>query len=408
MKRMENHTIVIFGGAGDLARRLLIPGLGEYAESLRIIGVGREDVDYPALVAKSGAEHLAADAEFIVADATDPADLRRVLEAAGEGAVLYFALPPAVSVAAVEVLADVDLPADLLFAMEKPYGGSAEEAEELDRRLLAVTDEEHIFRVDHFLCEAAVANLSGLIRANLPLGATWSGEFIEAVDIIYDETLALEGRAEFYDSTGALRDMIQSHLLQVMAHILCVDGRAEPAGVLAVTSVVGGSVHRARYVGYVDEEGVDPSRGTETLVQLDLAVDLPRWRDTRIRLRSGKAIGDPEQAVTVHYRAAEGRAPARLVLPFADDMLLELNVPDPGDAGDLRRVTLHSGTVPSRLSPYGQVVRALFAGDHSVEVPVGTPQRAWEILRPVLDAFEAGEVPLEEYPVGSAGPDGWR
>ena len=414
MKRMENHTIVIFGGAGDLARRLLIPGIGEYSDSVRIIGVGREDVDYPALVAKSGAEHLAADAEFIVADATDPADLRRVLEAAGEGAVLYFALPPAVSVAAVEVLADVDLPADLLFAMEKPYGGSAEEAEELDRRLLAVTDEEHIFRADHFLCEAAVANLCGLIRANLPLGATWSGEFIEAVDIIYDETLALEGRAEFYDSTGALRDMIQSHLLQVMAHILCVDGRAEPAGVLAVTSVVGGSVHRARYTAgadlpaYVDEEGVDPGRRTETLVQLELQVDLPRWRGTRMFLRSGKAIGDPEQAITVHYRAPEGLAPARLVLPFEDDMLLELNVPDPGDPEDLQRATLHSETVPSQLSPYGRVIRALLTRDSAVEVPVGTPQRAWEILDPVLEAFAADEIPLEEYPAGSGGPEAWR
>ncbi|NLA55455.1 MAG: glucose-6-phosphate dehydrogenase [Corynebacterium humireducens] len=398
------HTIVILGGAGDLARRLLIPGLGEYAESARIIGVGRTSVDYPALVAESGAEHLAEGAEFLAADATDPADLRRVLDATGEGAVLYFALAPEVTVKVVTALADVDLPADLLLAVEKPYGRSAEEADELDRRLLALTDEEHIFRVDHFLCEAALTNLSGLIRANLPLGATWSGEYVEAIDIIYEESLALEGRAEFYDSTGALRDMVQSHLLQVMAHLLCADGRAEPAAVLDATSVIEGSVRRARYDTYAAEEGVDPSRGTETLVQLDLTVDLPRWQGTRVRLRSGKAIGDPEQAVTVHYRAAEGLAPARLVLPFADDMLLELNVPDPGDVEDLRRVTLHSDTVPSRLSPYGRVMRALLTGDHSVAVPVGTPQRAWEILRPVLEGFASGEIPLEEYPAGSAGP----
>lgn len=411
---MESQTIVILGGAGDLARRLLIPGIGEYSDSVRIIGVGREEVDYPALVAEAGAGHLAENAEFLTADVTEPDDLRRVLDKAGEGAILYFALPPAVSGEAIEALADLDLPADLVFAMEKPYGESAEEADELDRLLLAITDEDHIFRVDHFLLEAAVNNLTGLIRSNIPLRETWMSEDIEAIDIVFDETIGLEGRAEFYDSTGALRDMVQSHLLQVMAHILCIDGRAEPSGVLEATSVVEGSVRRARYTAgadlpaYVDEEGVDPGRRTETLVQLELQVDLPRWRGTRMFLRSGKAIGDPEQAITVHYRAPEGLAPARLVLPFEDDMLLELNVPDPGDPEDLQRATLHSETVPSQLSPYGRVIRALLTRDSAVEVPVGTPQRAWEILDPVLDAFAADEIPLEKYPAGSGGPEAWR
>lgn len=395
---MDTRTFIILGGAGDLARRLLLPGIAEfselYGEQVRVIGVGREEVDYPA--------------EFIVGDATQAADLRRVLAEAGEDAVLYFALPPAVSAQAIEALADVDLPADLTFAMEKPYGESAAEADDLDARLLSITNEDKIFRVDHFLCEAAVSTLTGLVQGNVPLGSTWSAADIEAIDIVFDETLALEGRAEFYDATGALRDMIQSHLLQVLAHILCVDGRARPAGVLDATTVVEGSARRARYEGYAEEEGVDPQRGTETLAQLDLEVDLPRWRGTRMRLRSGKALGDPEQAITVHYRAAEGLSPARLVLPFADEMALEFNVPDPGDRDETGRITLHSGTVPSRLTPYGRVVRALLHDDHSVEVPAGTPQRAWEILRPVLDAFEAGEIPLEEYPRGSAGPEGWR
>ncbi|MDO5668797.1 MAG: glucose-6-phosphate dehydrogenase [Corynebacterium sp.] len=410
-------TVIILGGAGDLARRLLLPGIAEFASlhdtSVRVIGVGRDEVDYPSLVAESLSgvdvpDVLSAEATFVVADATDSEDMGRVLGEAQGTTVLYYALPPSVSVDSIAALEKVELPADLVFAMEKPYGETAEEADDLDRQLLAVTDEDHIFRVDHFLCEAAVTNLAGLIRANLPLRATWSSDYIEAIDIVFDETLGLEGRAEFYDSTGALRDMIQSHLLQVLAHVLCVDGRAEVSDVLDATSVVEGSARRARYAGYAEEEGVDPARGTETLAQLDFAVDLPRWAETRIRLRSGKALGNPEQAIIVHYRAEAGKAPARLVVPFADNLLLELNIPDPGDPGDLERATLHSDTVPSRLSPYGRVARALLTGNHSVEVPVGTPQRAWEILRPVLDAFAADEIPLEEYPAGSAGPEGWR
>lgn len=424
---MSTQTIVILGGTGDLARRLLLPGIGEYVArsgtSVRVVGVGRDGVDYPEVVAASLSaagvpDSLSDAAVFLTADATDPEDLRTVLAEAGERGVLYYALPPAVAVDSIAALEGLDLPADLVFAMEKPYGETAEEADELDRRLLAVTDEEHIVRVDHFLSEAAVSNLAGLVAANLPVRATWSSGYIEAIDVLFDETLGLEGRAGFYDSTGALRDMIQSHLLQVLAHILCADGHAGPAEVLDATTVVEGSVRRARYTaGTVDgrtlpdysaEEGIDPARGTETLVQLDVTVGLPRWEGTRMRLRSGKAIGEPEQAITVHYRAVEGRAPARLVLPFADDVLLEVSIPDPGDTGDLERVTLHSDTVPSRLSAYGRIARAVLTRDTSAEVPVGTPQRAWRILQPVLDAFRADTIPLEEYPAGSAGPEEWR
>lgn len=417
---MNAQTLIILGGAGDLATRLLIPGIGEYCArydaDVRLIGVGREEVDYPDLVAtslagagvKDAPDSLAADATFLVADATDPEDLKKILAEAGEGrTVLYYALPPAVSVSSIEALQDLDLPAELFFAMEKPYGETAEEADQLDATLLAVTDEEHIVRVDHFLCEAVVTNLSGLVAANGPFRASWSAEHIAAIDIVYDEDLALEGRAEFYDATGATRDMIQSHLLQVLAHVLCVDGRAAPASVLEATTVIEGSARRARYEGYTEEEGVDPARGTETLAQLECAVDLPRWEGVRMLLRSGKAL-TVDKAVTVHYRSEEGQAPTRLRLPFDDDIFLEVNLPDPGHPEEIERVTLHSGTVPSRLSPYGRVARAVLTGDDSVEVPAGTPQRAWRILEPVLDAFAADDIPLEEYPVGSTVPEGWR
>ncbi|NLE56643.1 MAG: glucose-6-phosphate dehydrogenase, partial [Lentisphaerae bacterium] len=250
--------------------------------------------------------------------------------------------------------------------------------------------------------------------------ASWSGRHIELVDITFDETLALEGRAEFYDNNGATRDMIQSHLLQVMAHVLAVGGSSGPGDILDATAVIPGTARRARYTAgtidsrqlpsYVDEEGVDPDRGRETLVQLDLKVDTEQWKGVRVRLRSGKAVGDPQQAIAVTYRIPEGAeedTPARLVLPFTDDIFLELNVPDHGYRDNLQRVTLHSDLVPSRLSPYGRVVRALIDDDHRVEVPVGAPQRSWEILQPVLDAFTAGEIPMEEYPAGSCGPAAW-
>ncbi|WIM70216.1 glucose-6-phosphate dehydrogenase [Corynebacterium suedekumii] len=426
-------TFIILGGAGDLARRLLIPGIGEYLAqhgdaAVRLVAVGQEDVpDYPGIVhesmKKAGLpEELFRDASYRTADATSAADLRNVLDGIPTDgrAIIYFALPPAVTEKSVAALKDVTLPGNVVLALEKPFGDDAAGADALDTQLLTATDEDHVFRVDHFICESAVSNLVNLVAANAPFAASWSGRHIELVDITFDETLALEGRAEFYDNNGATRDMIQSHLLQVMAHVLAVGGSSGPGDILDATAVIPGTARRARYTAgtidsrqlpsYVDEEGVDPDRGRETLVQLDLKVDTEQWKGVRVRLRSGKAVGDPQQAIAVTYRIPEGAeevTPARLVLPFTDDIFLELNVPDHGYRDNLQRVTLHSDLVPSRLSPYGRVVRALIDDDHRVEVPVGAPQRSWEILQPVLDAFTAGEIPMEEYPAGSCGPAAW-
>ncbi len=438
----------VLGGAGDLVRRLLIPGLATYLDEygdeaglrIRLIGSGRHNVDdYPQFVRGAIAEaeldvdpavtdHLADHAQFVTADATDPDDLRALLSA-GEGSegtarsILYFALSPGVTADAVDALAEVDLPEGMILAMEKPFGEDAETAQQLNDKLLAITDEEHIFRVDHFNFETAVSNLTGLVGANALFSAGWNNEEIESIEIIYDETLGLEGRAEFYDGTGAVRDMLQSHLLQVMAHALAAGDRDGVTDILAATRIEPDSVRRARYSSgevdgkrlpaYVDEEGVDPDLRTETLFQLTAAVDTDRWRGVPVTLRSGKAIGNPRQEIAVTYRR-RGRADeleinpgTRLVFPFTDEVALEANVSDHGYSHNLQRVTLRTGLVPSRLTPYGRVVRALIDRQHTAEVPADAPRLSWEIITPVLTAFADDTVPLEDYPAGSQGPEGW-
>src|SRR5699024_3159539 len=154
---------------------------------------------------------LASSASYLVTDATDSADLQQLLDSAepGERSVLYFALSPAITTDAVEGLDKVELPDDIILAMEKPFGEDAAGARELNEKLLQITDEEHIFRIDHFNYESAVSNLTGLVGANALFSAGWHRGDIEAVEVIYDESLALEGRAEFYDNNGAVRDMLQ-------------------------------------------------------------------------------------------------------------------------------------------------------------------------------------------------------
>ncbi len=439
---MADHvTFLILGGAGDLARRLLIPGIAEHLDThpdvpVRMIGSGRSGVeDYPRLIreALSGRDtpdvapshELARTARYLTADATDPADLQQLVDAAGPDTrlILYFALSPTVTADALTALAGVDLPADTILALEKPFGEDADSATDLNRQLLDLTDEDHLFRVDHFLFETAVSNLTGLVGANTLFSAGWHREAVASVEIHYEESLGLEGRADFYEGTGAVRDMLQSHLLQVMAHALAAGGTDTPTDILDATRIDPASVRRARYTAgringrdlpaYTDEEGVDPDRGTETLFQLTARVDTDRWRGVPVTLRSGKALGQPRREIIVTYRRRghadelEINPGTRLIFPFSDEVAVEVNVSDHGHRDALQRVNLSSGLMPSRLSAYGRVVRALIRADTSSEVAAPDPALSWQIIAPVLAAFAADRVPLAEYPAGSRGPQGW-
>lgn len=347
-------SIILLGGTSDLAMRLLLPGLGEYVAAsgrrVEVIGAGREDVeDYQAQVNEAvgaGAAGARVPARYFAGDATDRTYLEQLVDAAeGSRIIFYFALAPAVSMKVIEAMRGMGLPADTSFAMEKPYGNSAAEADALDRELHALAGEDAIYRVDHFLSEPAVGRAAALV-ATQGAPATF--------DFIYEEDLGLEGRAEFYDSTGATRDMIQSHLLQASARILAGGpGATRVRAVLGAFELVPGSVRRARYAGYADEEGVDPARGTETLVELKVSAG-----DTVITMRTGKGFARSRKEVM--------------------------------------GITLYDAA----FSPYGFVIRALIERDHTAFVPQGAPQQAWRLMEAIERELRAA--PMGEYPLGTA------
>jgi glucose-6-phosphate 1-dehydrogenase len=256
--------------------------------------------------------------------------------------------------------------------------------------------------------------------------------------VIFDESLALEGRAGYYDAAGALIDMLQSHLLQVLALVAMEppatldarDLRDGKAQVLRATRIWNddpvGASHRARYTAgeidgrrlpaYADEQGVDPDRHTETLAAVELAIDTWRWSGVPFRLRSGKAIGEPRQEVVVTFRdpprlpkGLEGyRRPDRLHVGLgAHSLALDLNVNGEGDPFTLEPVTLQGSYGPANLLEYGQVLRGVLEGSPPLSVRGDAAVESWRIVEPVLAAWRAGEVPLEEYPAGSRGPEGW-
>lgn len=435
---MSSLTFVVLGGAGDLARRLLLPGLAQYMAKdpsldVTLVGAGlTEEQDYKgsirdalqdAGVPVEATRRLVAKTSWMSVDATSPEDLGRLLGGRTERTILYFALSPAITKLTVDALAQIDLPDGLELALEKPFGTDAESARALTETLHQFTDEGHIVRSDHFLGMSGTVNLCGLLQTNKPLEATWHNGAVDSVTFVFDETLALEGRAKFYDATGAARDMLQSHLLQTMARSLAdpADGPDGAARILAATRVQGDASHavrRARYTAgtidghhlpdYASEDGVDASRGTETLAEVTFAVDTDTWRGVPITLRSGKAIGDPRKEITVHYHPIGDAHGTTLRLNFEDDnVLMEVNATDPSNRDALQRVTFHTKLIPSTLSAYGRVVQGLVRRSRATELHAQSPVRAWEIMKPVFEAFTNGTVPLEEYPAGSSGPEGW-
>ncbi|WP_285117368.1 glucose-6-phosphate dehydrogenase [Leifsonia sp. fls2-241-R2A-40a] len=449
-------TLVILGASGDLTSRLLLPAIGQLLtdkpdRAFTLIGSssdGLDDDGWRSVVEKSFAtvdakgeavERLLKETRYVKADATSADDLKKLLSETKGVPALYFALPPAVTAKACEALGTFDLPKGLTLALEKPFGTDRESAIRLNEQLARLVPEDQIHRVDHFLGRSSVFNILGVRFANSILEPIWDGLHIERVDVIYDETLALEGRARYYDGAGALMDMIQSHLLQVMAVLAmeppstlgAADLRDAKQLVLRATRVWNDdpvtASRRARYAAgeidgkklpaYTDEEGVDPSRETETLAEVTLEVDTWRWKGVPFTLRSGKALGSRRREMVITFAPARhiptgltGRTePAKLRLMFApDSMSFEININGSNDPYELERASLTADFGPGELLAYAEVLEGILDGDPTLSVRADTAVECWRIVEPVLTAWHHGRVPIEEYPAGSEGPEGWK
>ncbi|TDX78877.1 glucose-6-phosphate 1-dehydrogenase [Rathayibacter sp. PhB151] len=449
------RTIAILGAGGDLTERLLLPGLGRVAElardsELTLIGAARtpqSDDEWQGLVRRSlqaagiaahTVDDLASRARFVATDASDPEQLKALLDACPTTPVLYVALPPAMGHKVADSLSKLDLPEDLVVAIEKPFGEDLDDAIALNAAFAPVISEDRLWRIDHFLGNATVMGMLGLRFGNRLLEASWSAEQIEKIEIVYDETLGIEGRAAFYDGTGALRDMLQSHLLMVLALTTMErpeevspddvhERMAEALGAVRLWRDDPATARRARYTegrvdgrffpSYVDEPDVDPEAGTETLAQLLLQVDTPRWAGVPFVLRSGKAIGEPRHEVAVHFRAAtpprglagadDGASTVLRMSLKGGDVSLDLLVNSADDLTDLERTTLQAQPGAATLDPYAQVLAGILQGDTLLSVPGAVAEQCWRIITPVLSHWAEGGTPLDEYEAGSAGPEGW-
>jgi glucose-6-phosphate 1-dehydrogenase len=444
--------LVIFGGTGDLSGRFLMPGLvallerGQLSERFELVGASREDWDdeqyrnwatdwlrreAPSANPEAVARLLRA-TRYHRIDLADAADVKDCL--AGEGPVaVYFALPPAVFPAAVSALRQAGLPADSQVALEKPFGEDLATAQALNRLMRDLVDERHVFRVDHFLAMSTVQNVLGTRLANRVLEPTWNSAHIDTVQIIWEESLALEGRAGYYDRVGALKDMVQNHLLQVLCLVAMEppislgerDLRDRKVDVLrSIRPLEPGDVatrtRRARYragrVGdrdipaYVDEDGVTPEHGTETFAEVELALDSWRWSGTRFLMRSGKAMQEDRKEVLVQFREVphhpfETATPNMMRFGLEPEGLsLELTGISPRMAPTLAPLTLSAELEPPELPAYGRILLDVLSGNSVLSIRADEAEESWRVLTPVLDGWANDVAPLLEYEAGSTGP----
>lgn len=454
---MTVNRLVLFGAASDVACRYVFPALVGLQQSnglpqdFTILAVTKRDWDdesqfrrhiqsrvaerQPDLNPRSLQAFLA-QMKHVSADLTNLDQFRRVTGSFRDPVALYLGLPPAISEAVVQNLLEVDLPAGSRIIMEKPFGQNRQSARQLNRALHKIFPEEAIFRLDHFLGKQTVQNILGVRFANRVLEPVWNSQHVERVEVVWQEARAPEGRIGYYDSAGALKDMIQNHLLQLMCLLAM-----EPPSVLSEHGLRERKIEllrsirafseeeivrhtvRGRYTagrvqgrnirGYEDEPGVDPDRQTETFAQVRLCVDNPRWMGVPFVLRTGKAMAVERQEVAVCFKPteqspfspSETTRPNHLRLGFTPDRVeLRVNVNGPGNPLEAQPVELETELAPQSIPPYASLIEDVLHGNPMLFIRDDEAEEAWRIIDPIVAAWTRDVVPLQPYQAGSDGP----
>jgi len=457
------HVFVLFGATGDLAKRKLFPGIYRLAAASRlpkeyvIIGSGRHspgsDEEFRDKIRDSlrtfvddlddeVADDVLGRLTFQTSDADDGKDLAKAvgqaLDDLGEDAkkLIYLSVPPSAMEPMIGMLGREGLADDARLVIEKPFGTDLKTARELDATLKDVVTEDQVFRIDHFLGKEAVQNILALRFANGLLEPSWNRNHLKSVQIDIPEELTVEGRGSFYESTGCFRDMISTHLCQMLGfvaleppvHLDAFSLRNEKAKVFeAMRPIDPERVVFGQYEGYLDEDDVADDSKVETFVALEVFVDTARWQDVPFYLRTGKALGAGRRTITLTFRTPPmGRfgdndyGPNELVLELTDSptVSVDLYSKRPGPTMDLTPSTLHLDLAEddpddTPLEAYERLLLDVMRGDQTLFTRSDEVDRLWQVCQPVLDS----PPDVQPYAVGSWGPDdalalpgerGWR
>jgi glucose-6-phosphate 1-dehydrogenase len=467
-------TLVIFGGTGDLAQRKLLPAIynlaheGALPERFNLIAIARSDSshdDYRTMARESIEQHSRREPDEQVLDKLlqqvhyfpgsfdDDSVFDRVKEALDKAdeevgqpfnRVFYLSTAPSFFAQIVGKLGEHGLDthedADVRVVIEKPFGTRLSEAQELNRDVLSVLDESQVYRIDHYLGKETVQNVLAFRFANGMFEPIWNRNYIDYVQITAAEDIGIGRRAGYYDSAGALRDLVQNHMLQLLS-LLCMEPpvtfdadevRDEKVKVLhAVEPPAAEHVVRGRYtagmaegkdaVGYLEEEGVPEDSSTETYVALRLEVDNWRWAGVPIYLRTGKRLARKVTEIAVTLKpvphlafqqdGSVGVQPNQLILTVQpnEGVSLSLGAKIPGTRMRIRPVNMEFlyGTSFLSQSPeaYERLIMDAMRGDPTLFTRDDEVEAQWRIIDPILARWEEDGGELADYEAGSQGPE---
>jgi glucose-6-phosphate 1-dehydrogenase len=439
-EQQRSDALVFFGATGDLAYQQIFPALQGLVERHRldipIIGVAKSGWDLERLRAcardsleQHGGVHPDAFAKlssllgYIDGDYRDPATFTRLRQALGDAKrpLHYLAIPPSMFATVAKGLAASGSARGARLVVEKPFGRDLASARELNRVLRRYLPESHVFRMDHFLGKEPVQNIVYLRFANEPLEPVWNASYVRAMQITMAEHFGVQGRGAFYDETGAIRDVLQNHLLQILA-LLAMDppaarggdaGRDERTRLLrAVRPLDRASVVRGQFRGYRDEAGVAPDSDVETYVAVKLEIDTWRWAGVPFYVRTGKRLPLTATEVLVEFRRPPlelfgemvGSRSNHLRLRLSPDVrvALGIRVKVAGERMVGEDVELVATDQPGKDLPvYERLLGDALEGDSMLFAREDTVEAEWEVVEPIL----GDATPLYEYEPGTWGPE---
>ncbi|MGA2393445.1 MAG: glucose-6-phosphate dehydrogenase [Candidatus Lustribacter sp.] len=446
------HVVVLVGATGDLARRKLLPGLFHlssvgFIPGCRLVGVSLDEMD----AAQFRSFARAAVDEFSTRPVHDATwdEFARTLDyvplSAGPDAVKgavaraeealdgeslrlhYLSVPPNAALSAVRMLGDAGLVERSRIVMEKPFGTDLASAVILNGKLHEVFAEEQIFRIDHFLGKEPAQNILAFRFANGLFEPIWNRNFIDHVQIDVPEMLGLDNRAAFYESTGAFRDMVVTHLLQIVAFMAMEPPTSLEPGPISeeknkvfrcMVPIDPKDVVRGQYTGYRSEDGVDPESDTETFVALKCWIDNWRWAGVPFFLRTGKRLAEGQRIISIAFReppksmfpvgsGVGNDGPDHLTFDLADASKMSLSFygKRPGPGMRLEKLSLQfamheTGLIGDVLEAYERLILDAMRGDHTLFTTAEGIERLWDVSRPLLE----DPPPVRMYPPGSWGP----
>jgi glucose-6-phosphate 1-dehydrogenase len=438
MPARRSDALVFFGSTGDLAFKQIFPALQALVRRGRldipILAVGRKDLDVDELRARAKASieksggfdaaafaKLAALIRYVKVDYDDASTFAGIRDALGSAKhpLHYVALPPEIFERVATNLAKAGLNDGARLSLEKPFGHDRASAVALSDSLHRHFPEEAVFRIDHYLGKESVENLIYFRAANPLIEATLRRDHVESVEITMAEAFGVTGRARFYDAVGAVRDVVQNHLLEVVACLTMelpterghVGLRAERSRLLAqVRALSAGDLVRGQVRGYQNEEGVAKGSTTETFAALRVFVDSPRWQGVPFFIRTGKSLPLTATEARIWWKRGDravlqDMAPpeqnyVRFRLGPDDAIAAGVNVKRVGEAmvGEREELMLRR-TRPDETKPYERLIGDALDGDPTMFAEMAAVEESWRVVDPVV-----GKGPVSPYEPGTWGP----